>query len=232
MPEPEPEHVTRHQMDREPSPRIVAEKPAPVPKWRDGFALLVDPGDPDFAPPPPPPEDRSKLSTDELRRAGMSELSTSASTAMSALALAGERATAAAKGFGTAFANRETSRRRGRGRQTRMRRSRKREDEEDGARERPTRMEARIVHACFREAMRPKLRGRSARSCGLATRSSERWRDAHRRRRITRASTPGGSLRSRRGTKRRGEDAKRHEHALDAPPIRARTRRRRECTSS
>ena len=204
-------------MDREPSPRIVAEKPAPVPAWRDGFALLVDPGDPDFAPPPPPPEDRSKLSTDELRRAGMSELSTSASTAMSALALAGERATAAAKGFRTAFANQRLAAARARS-TNEDEEEQEEQDEEDGARERPTRMEARIVHACFREAMRPKLRGRSAKAAArdAILRALARWRkssaphhacfDAWRE-----FALAAGHM------KRRGEDAKRHEHALDAP---------------
>ncbi len=202
-------------MDREPSPRIVAEKPAPVPAWRDGFALLVDPGDPDFAPPPPPPEDRSKLSTDELRRAGMSELSTSASTAMSALALAGERATAAAKGFRTAFANQRLAAARARS-TNEDEEEQEEEDEEDGARERPT--EARIVHACFREAMRPKLRGRSAKAAArdAILRALARWQkssaphhacfDAWRE-----FALAAGHM------KRRGEDAKRHEHALDAP---------------
>jgi len=195
-------------MEQEPPPRIVAEKPAPVPAWRDGFALLIDPGDPDFAPPPPPPEDRSKLSTDELRRAGMSELSTSASTAMSALALAGERATAAAKGFRTASANQRLA-------AARARSTNKDEDEDegDGARERP--MEARIVHACFREAMRPKIRGRSAKAAArdAISRALARWRKGHHAcfdawREFALAA---GHM------KRRGEDAKRHEHALDAP---------------
>ena len=170
----------------------------PVPAWRDGFALLVDPGDPDFAPPPPPPEDRSKLSTDELRRAGMSELSTSASTAMSALALAGERATAAAKGFGTAFANQRLAAARARStnedeeeQESRMRKTGRARDRRGWRRGSFTRVFARRC-APNSAVARPRLR--------LATRSSERWRDGEDRRcRITRASTPGG-LRSRRGT--------------------------------
>ena len=108
-PRSEPTPTTTHS---EPKPRIVETKPAPTPAWRaDPTALLIDPLDPDFAEPRPPQKDTSpQLSADELRRAGIGTLSTSATSALSALALAGERATDAAKGLRTAFANSKLAR--------------------------------------------------------------------------------------------------------------------------
>jgi hypothetical protein len=164
----------------------VETKPAPLPAWRaDPTALLVDPLDPDFAEPRPPPTDTSpQLSADELRRAGIGTLSTSATSALSALALAGERATDAAKGLRTAFANSKLA-------STKLARSA--DDDEDDDDDDDDAVDAdgftsktlqneRTLHACFNEAMRRRLEGASAKavsrpidahSCGAVDKTNE-----------------------------------------------------------
>ena len=144
-------------------------KPAPTPAWRaDPTALLIDPLDPDFAKPRPPPTDTSpQLSADELRRAGIGALSTSATSAISALALAGERATDAAKGLRTAFANSKLAR------SEKLARSADEdfddEDDDDDAVDADgftskTLQNERTLHVCFNEAMRRRLEGASAKA--------------------------------------------------------------------
>ena len=140
-------------------------KPAPTPAWRaDPTALLIDPLDPDFAEPRPPPKDTSpQLSADELRRAGIGTLSTSATSALSALALAGERASDAAKGFRTAFANSKLA-------STKLARSADDDDDDDDDAvdadgfTSKTLQNERTLHACFNEAMRARLEGASAKA--------------------------------------------------------------------
>ena len=139
-------------------------KPAPTPAWRaDPTALLIDPLDPDFAKPRPPPKTTtSELSADELRRAEIGALSTSATSAISALALAGERATDAAKGLRTAFANSKLA-------SAKLARSADDDDDDDDAVDADgftskTLQIERTLHACFNEAMRARLEGASAKA--------------------------------------------------------------------